>query len=220
MVDSILHFFKGGVFMAPIALILCLGLAIAIERWIFLQATAVKNSALWNRITPHLRTGDVDRMVKEAEASSSILGSVLKYGLARVKSARSREDIEIAMEESMMEAMPKIEKRTHYLSTFANVATLLGLLGTVMGLIHAFGAIAGVAASEKSTMLSSAISEAMNCTAFGLITAVPLMLLHSWLQTKATDLEDSLEMAAVKFLNVVTEVGPFKSAANKPSAGY
>lgn len=104
-----------------------------------------------------------------------------------------------------MEVMPRLEKRTHYIGTFANIATLLGLLGTIMGLIAAFSAVATANSAEKATLLSASISVAMNCTAFGLIVAITLVLVHAFLQTKTTELVDSLEMASVKFLNLVTE---------------
>ena len=93
------------------------------------------------------------------------------------------------------------EKRTHYLAVFANVATLIGLLGTISGLIQAFAAIASLNLAEKTDVLSASISEALNCTAFGLVTAVPLLLVHSWLTTRTGELVDSVEMTSVKFLN-------------------
>ena len=102
-----------------------------------------------------------------------------------------------------MEILPQLEKRTHYLATLANVATLLGLLGTVSGLIHAFGAVATVNPAEKANLLSASISEAMNCTAFGLMTAVPILIVHAFLQTKTIALRDSMETAAIRFLNAL-----------------
>ena len=104
-----------------------------------------------------------------------------------------------------MEVMPRLEQRTHYLAILANVATLLGLLGTIIGLIQAFTAVAAANPAEKADMLSASISVAMNTTAFGLIVAIPLLLIHTLLQTKTTQLVDSLEMAAVKFLNILAE---------------
>ena len=104
-----------------------------------------------------------------------------------------------------MEVIPQLEKRTHYLATFANIATLLGLLGTIIGLIQAFTAVCGANPAEKADLLSASISVAMNTTAFGLIVAIPLLLMHTVLQTKTVELVDSLEMASVKFLNIVTE---------------
>ena len=102
-----------------------------------------------------------------------------------------------------MEAVPRLEKRTPYLATLANIATLLGLLGTIIGLIAAFTAVANADPTEKATLLSQSISVAMNTTAFGLIAAIPLLLLHAMLQTKTTEIVDSLEMAGVKCLNMM-----------------
>jgi biopolymer transport protein ExbB/TolQ len=154
---------------------------------------------------PLLSQGNFRQVVQLTSKSDSLVGHILDYGLARVQSARRRDDVEKAMEESMMEVVPRLEKRTHYIATFANLATLLGLLGTVMGLIRAFAAVATIDPAQKANLLSASISVAMNCTAFGLMTAVPLLLIHAVIQTKTTELIDSLEMASVKFLNSVTE---------------
>jgi biopolymer transport protein ExbB len=202
----IARFFQdGGHFMYPIAIVAVLGVAIAIERYIYLTVVRSRNRSLWQDIEPLLAQGNFRQASQLASQSGSAIGQILSYGLARVQGARRREDVEKAMEESLMGILPKLEKRTHYLATFANLATLLGLLGTVMGLISAFGAVATVNPAEKANLLSASISVAMNCTAFGLMTAVPLLVIYSVIQTKATELVDSLEMASVKFLNSITE---------------
>ncbi len=202
----VVRFFQGGgEFMYPIAIVGAIGLAIAIERYVYLTIVALKNRSLWNDLTPLLAQGDFKRAVALTSKSDAAIGTILNYGLARIQSARRRDDIEKAMEESLMEIVPRLEKRTHYLGTFANMATLLGLLGTVIGLIAAFGAVATVNPAEKANLLSASISVAMNCTAFGLMVAVPLVIIHAVLQTKTTELVDSLEMASVKFLNSITE---------------
>jgi len=198
--------------MYPIAVVLVIGVAIAIERYIVLTHTSLRNRGLWNEIAPLLAQGNFQGAVKITGASDAAIGQILSYGLARIASARRRDDIEKAMEESLMDIVPKLEKRTHYLATFANLATLLGLLGTVVGLINAFAAVATVNPSEKANLLSASISVAMNCTAFGLMTAVPLLVIHAVLQTKTTELIDSLEMASVKFLNAVTERNPAQAS--------
>ena len=204
--NLIVRFFQGGGdFMYPIALVFVFGLAIAIERYIYLTQVAARNRALWNQIVPLLAQGNFRQVAAATSKSDAAIAQILNYGLARIQSARRRDDIEKAMEESLMEIVPKLEKRTHYLATFANLATLLGLLGTVMGLIRAFAAVATVNPAEKANLLSASISVAMNCTAFGLMTAVPLLFIHAYLQTKTTGLIDSLEMASVKFLNAITE---------------
>jgi biopolymer transport protein ExbB/TolQ len=191
--------------MYPIAVVLVVGAAIALERYIYLTITAARNRSIWNEIVPLLSQGNFRQVVQVTSKSNTLVGHILDYGLARVQSARRRDDIEKAMEESMMEVVPRLEKRTHYIATFANLATLLGLLGTVMGLIRAFAAVATIDPAQKANLLSASISVAMNCTAFGLMTAVPLLLIHAVLQTKTTELIDSLEMASVKFLNAITE---------------
>jgi biopolymer transport protein ExbB len=204
--NTIVRFFQGGgEFMIPIAVVLVVGLAIAIERYIYLSHVALRNRRLWNQIVPVLSQGNFRQVVQITSKSDSAIGQILNYGLARIQAARRRDDIEKAMEESLMEVVPRLEKRTHYLATFANLATLLGLLGTVIGLINAFAAVASVNAAQKASLLSASISVAMNCTAFGLMTAVPLLFIHAFLQTKTTELIDSLEMASVKFLNAITE---------------
>jgi biopolymer transport protein ExbB/TolQ len=207
--SHIVRFFQGGgLMMYPIAAVLVLGLAIAIERWVYLTYTAMLNRGLWNQIAPVLAQGNFRQAVALTSKSRAAVGQILSYGLARIGTSRRRDDIEKAMEESLMDVVPRLEKRTHYIATFANLATLLGLLGTVVGLINAFAAVATVNPAEKANLLSASISVAMNCTAFGLMTAVPLLLIHAVLQTKTTELIDSLEMASVKFLNSVTERQP------------
>jgi biopolymer transport protein ExbB/TolQ len=213
---TIVRFFQGGGWMMyPIAVVLVAGVAIAVERYVYLTFTSQRNRSLWNEISPLLAQGNFRQAVQITSKSSAVIGQILGYGLTRVQSARRRDDIEKAMEESLMDVVPRLEKRTHYIATFANVATLLGLLGTVIGLISAFAAVATVNPAEKANLLSASISVAMNCTAFGLMTAVPLLLIHAVLQTKTTELIDSLEMASVKFLNAITERTP----AAQPAAG-
>src|ERR1700761_2251423 len=204
--NLIVRFFQGGGdFMYPIAVVFVVGAAIAIERYVYLTHAAVRNRSLWNEIVPMLAQGNFRQVVQVTSKSESAIGHILNYGLARISTARRRDDIEKAMEESLMEVVPRLEKRTHYLATFANLATLLGLLGTVVGLINAFAAVATANPADKANLLSASISVAMNCTAFGLMTAVPLLVIHAVLQTKTTELVDSLEMASVKFLNAIVE---------------
>jgi len=203
---TIVSFFQeGGLFMYPIALVLAIGLAVATERWLFLTRQLYSNRKLWDEIMPALQGGKFPQAMSMTSKTDVAIGKVLNYGLSRLKSARRREDIEMAMEEGLMEIIPRLERRTHYLSAFANIATLLGLLGTIIGLIQAFTAVANAAAAEKAALLSSSISVAMNTTAFGLIVAIPLLLVYSVLQSKTTQIVDSMEMAAVKFLNIVSE---------------
>lgn len=204
--STIARFFQnGGHFMYPILLVMVIGVAIAVERYVYLSLARSRNRGTWQQIEPLIGQGNFKQAAQVASQADSAVGQILTYGLARVQGAKRRDDIEKAMEESLMGIVPRLEKRTHYLATFANLATLLGLLGTVMGLIGAFSAVATVNPADKANLLSASISEAMNCTAFGLMVAVPLLIIHAVLQTKTTELIDSLEMASVKFLNSIVE---------------
>jgi biopolymer transport protein ExbB len=215
----VVNFFRdGGFFLFPLALIFVVGVAIAIERFIYLSRETSRNRALWEEITPHLKAGNFRHAAQMANESDSNIATVLKYGLARVQSARRRDDVQQAMEESLLEVVPQLEKRTHYLSSLANVGLLIGLLGTVTGLIGAFSAVSSANPAEKASLLAAAISVAMNNTASGLGVAITLLLAHMFLESKTTALIDSLEIAVVKFLNSITEKHDAPAAAPAPAA--
>lgn len=201
-------FQKGGMFMYIILAVLAVGIAIAFERWFYISRTESSTTKLWKRLAPMLKAVDIPRAESLAKQTKSPLGRVLEYGFARWKTGADRERIEASMEEGVMEVIPQLEQRTHYLATLANIATLLGLLGTILGLIQAFNAVANADPALKADMLSASISVAMNTTAFGLVAAIPLILIHSYLSAKTSRLVDAVEMASVKCLNLITEDDP------------
>lgn len=217
---TIVNFFRdGGFFLYPLMLIFVVGIGITIERFIYLTVEAAKNRALWDEITPHLQAANFKQALAASQGSDAQIATVLKYGISRVQSARRREDVEKAMEESLLEIVPRLEKRTHFLSAMANIAMLTGLLGTILGLIKAFAAVASANPAEKANLLSAAISLAMNNTAAGLGVAITLLLAHMYLEAKTTTLVDSLEIAVVKFLNSITErQGEIAHAPTPPAA--
>lgn len=191
----------GGTFLYIILGIFIFGLAIAIERFLYLSAVKLNNRKMWKELQPFLQKGDIKSLDSITKQSNTGIAKMFSYGIAQSQHGRRSDDIELAMEEGLMEILPRLEKRTPYLATFANIATLLGLLGTIMGLISAFTAVANVDPAEKANLLSASISVAMNTTAFGLMAAIPLLLTFSYLQSKTTEIVDSLEMASVKFVN-------------------
>lgn len=204
MLETIIRFFQeGGSFMLPIAIVLAMGVAITLERYWSLVAAKSTNQRAFKKIQPLLANQQFDQLQDFLQSNKAPMSRVIGAGIARLKISPRREDIEYAMEEGMMEALPRLEKRTPYLATLANIATLLGLLGTIIGLIAAFSAVADADPSEKASLLSASISVAMNTTAFGLICAIPLLGFHSLLQTKTTEIVDSMEMAGVKCLNTL-----------------
>ena len=205
--STLVKFFQdSGIMIYPSILVLALGLSIAIERFIYISRARSTNRKMWDDILPMLQAGKFQQVFSITAKSDTALGMIVNNGLGRVKSARNREDIDTAMEEGMMEIVPRLEKRTHYLATLANVVTLLGLLGTIIGLIKAFTAVAQVNPAEKAELLSASISIAMNNTAFGLMVAIPFLLIHAFLQARTAEIVDSLEAAKISFLNLVERV--------------
>jgi biopolymer transport protein ExbB len=155
---SIVGFFvTGGPFMYPILIVFAVGTAIAVERYVTLKQVTDQNQSSWSRLQPALNEGDFDRARELTSDDDSTVSQLLGMGLARQGAVRRREDIEIAMEESMMEIIPQLEKRTPFVALSSSIATLLGLLGTIMGLIQAFTAVANANPAEKVDLLSASI---------------------------------------------------------------
>jgi len=204
MYGIVRFFVAGGAFMYPILLVFAVATAIAVERYLTLTQVRRRNENSWRKLQPALTDGEFEKARELAASDGSTVSQLLGTGLARQGAVRRREDIEIAMEESMMEIIPQLEKRTAYVALGANIATLLGLLGTIIGLIQAFTAVANANPAEKADLLSASISVAMNTTAFGLIVAIPLLVTHSVLTAKTGEIVDSLEMVSVKALNVIS----------------
>jgi biopolymer transport protein ExbB len=202
---SIVGFFvTGGPFMYPILIVFAVGAAIAVERYITLTLVRAKNQSAWNKVQPALEKGEFNEARSITSDDDSTISRLLGMGLARQGAVKRREEIEIAMEEGMMEIIPQLEKRTPYVALTSSIATLLGLLGTIMGLIEAFTAVANANPAEKADLLSASISVAMNTTAFGLMVAIPLLVTSQVLTAKTGEIIDSLEMASVKALNVIS----------------
>ncbi|MBP6337432.1 MAG: MotA/TolQ/ExbB proton channel family protein [Vitreoscilla sp.] len=197
-----------GLFIYPSVLIMALGLTIAVERFIYLHRARSDNRQLWDKVLPLLQKSQFKDVYSLASQSDAAMGKLVANGLSRLQSSRKREDIDAAMEEGMMEIVPRLEKRTHYIATFANVITLVGLLGTIMGLIKAFTAVAQVNPAEKAELLSASISIAMNNTAFALMVAIPFLLVHAFLQARTSEIVDGLEAAKISFLNLVQRLAP------------
>ncbi len=212
MFQSMIKFIQAGeIWVYPILIAMVSGLAICLERWLFLRQVTRNNSQLWEEVYPMLGKGQLKAALERVRDSDMPIARILNQGITRALSARRPEDVELALEEGLMEALPRIEKRTNYISTIANISTLLGLLGTIMGLIDAFAAVASADPAQKADLLSKSVSVAMNTTALGLISAIPLMLLYSYLQSKTNEVIESLEMVNVKFMNILRQLSQQKS---------
>jgi biopolymer transport protein ExbB/TolQ len=197
-------FQSGGTFMYPILFVFCLGIAIILERLFFLYYKYNINAQkLYEQIRRTALQGDIKRAVGFCDDSP--LAAVLKAGLQQYQV--NQKEVPAAMEEAILEVAPRVQRRTHYLAVIANIAVLLGLLGTIAGLIVAFSAISGSEPGEKAVQLARGISIAMNTTAFGLVVAIPCMLFHAILQSKANKLLDEIDQYSTKTAHLLHAQG-------------
>ena len=196
-------FDKGGIGMYPISLSFLFGIAIIIERIYVLYArAAIDKEAFLKGLKKHIYAGDLDKAISYcAGQKKTPLVSVVKSGLINVP--KGDDDVQAAMDEASLRESPKIERRTGYLAMISNVATLLGLLGTIIGLIHCFGAVANANPADKATILSQGISEAMYCTAFGLLVAITTLVSYSVLQGRTQSMVEDINEASVGVLNLI-----------------
>jgi biopolymer transport protein ExbB/TolQ len=208
--ESIAKFYQeGGQFMYVITIALVFGIAIAIERIIFVSLRSrINTNAFVKRVIEMIQSGNLGRAVEYCRRSKAALPQITRAGLEQADSGGSEQDIQNAFELAAMTEIPKLEKRTHYLSMIANVATLLGLLGTIFGLIRSFQAVAQADAAQKAALLSGGISQAMNTTAFGLIVAIPCLILYTYIQEKTNALIDEInENVARIYQNITMQRG-------------
>lgn len=170
---------------------LILSIAIIIERFLYITVkNRIDTTKFVNKVVELVQQGSVSSAVELCNMSKAALPVITKAGLK--KHGKSSKEVQGAFEVAAMAEIPKLERRTHYLAMIANVATLLGLLGTIIGLIQSFQAVAAADSSQKAALLSAGISVAMNTTAFGLIVAIPCMVFHSYIQSKTNGIIDEI----------------------------
>lgn len=205
MAVSVIEIFQsGGNFMFLILIVFCLAVAIILERFFFLfYKYNINAPKFYQQVRQTIRKGDAKTAIGYCDDTP--LPAILRAGLQQFQI--KRKGILPAMEEVALEMTPKIQKRTPYLAVLANISTLLGLLGTIFGLIVAFSAISGAEPGEKAIELARGISLAMSTTAFGLIVAIPCLLFHAILQSKVNKLLDEIDEYSVKTANMLETVG-------------
>jgi len=194
------NFKSGGIFMYGILLVLVVGTAIVVERTLALVVRGRVNArALWREIEQLIDRDKLADALQHAAATDAPLARVLAAGLARAHHGEPAAAIERGLEETMREVLPQLEKRIHYLYTLSNVATLVGLLGTVVGLITAFTAVSLADPAQKAALLATGIS--LNNTAFGLMVAILLMLAYSYMQSRAARIGDEIDEFSLRLVN-------------------
>jgi biopolymer transport protein ExbB len=196
-------FDSGGIGMYPISVAFVFGIAIIVERVSALYfQNAIDKEAFLRGLKQHIYAGDLDKAISYCTGQKKVpLVSVVKAGLINVP--KGDDDVQAAMDEASLRESPKIERRTGYLAMISNIATLLGLLGTIIGLIHCFGAVANANPADKASILSQGISEAMYCTAFGLLVAISTLVFYSVLQGRTQQMVDDINESSVGVLNLI-----------------
>jgi biopolymer transport protein ExbB len=208
---NLVEMFKGGgLMMAPIALIFVLTAVIVLDRVFYLSKSQVDVEKLMSLLKSQIVSGNIRGAINTCEASPAPVTRIIAAGLRQA--GGSEHQIQQAMDEEALRELPKIEKRTGYLAMLGNLATLAGLLGTITGLIKSFAGVAGVDPSMKATALSRGISEAMNCTAFGLFTGIIGLATYAWLNGKTQNILDGVNQGTVETLNL--------AVAGRAEGGY
>ena len=194
---------NGGPFMHAIAICAILGAGVMIERFIFLFFRFnINGGQFYNQIQKLVMANNIDRAIKLCNAADkAALARVVKSGLTRAN--KSEVDISAAVEEAMLEVGPAINKRVAMIAAIANIATLLGLLGTIFGMLDAFRAVADAPPDQRSTALARGIGIAMNTTGFGLMVAIPLLASHIFISNLAKKISDEVDLYAVKLENLL-----------------
>lgn len=198
------QYLKGGWMMHPIAISLAFVVAIALERLMRLTFQySVDGTSFMFEVQKYVLANDIDGAIRVCNgANRAALSRVIKAGLQRA--SRDEHQIQNAIDAASLEVIPKVEKRLSYLGLIANLSVLFGLLGTISGLIGAFEAVAVAEASQRQSILSANIAEALNCTAFGLIVAITAMIAHTWLSNKAGSIIEEMDEYSVKLIDLLS----------------
>jgi len=214
-------FTEGGFWMWPILGIQIAAIAIIIERaYALFVRRSLNASVRASFFEDDIKRGELKRVMKKAESYSkrSAIRRVVEAGTQAAMGMGGREEIQSKMDEVLYSEQTRIESRIEFLSMMGNVATLMGLLGTIVGMIRAFAAISTTDQVTKAAMLAAGISEAMHATAYGLIVAIPTLIMYSVLQNRANKITDDLTKAALRIYNLLAfhyESIPAKRSANR-----
>jgi len=195
------HFQEGGWAMYIILFWFVLAIGVIVERSVYLYKSSINKDVFLATMQKCILAGDIGRAIKLCSAANAPLARIVKSGLMKVN--RPDSEVQAAMDEAALRELPRVEARTPCRGLLANLAMLSGLFGTVIGLITAFAAVAGADATSKATMLAKGISEAMNCTAFGLISAIWSLIGFAVLNGKTQSVLDDINAATVQVMNLV-----------------
>jgi biopolymer transport protein ExbB len=202
-IDFIKGFFAdGGMFMFAILFVMITGIALSIYKFFMLKLYSVNAHKFFDSIKGQVLENKVEAAINACSNTVAILPKIIRAGLKRAN--QNRESIEDAVGSSMLEQMPKINYQLNYIALCANISTLLGLLGTIQGLIVSFAGVAGADPGEKAKVLAEGIAKAMNTTAFGLVSAITIMVMHAILAGKAGKMNDVIDEISAKVVDLLS----------------
>lgn len=211
-------FSHGGILMWMIIPVQAASLVIIAERVYALYFKRdINQKALVPVFEQDIRTGQIDKMIAKAKGIGQPIAVVAQAGGQATKDLAGKDEVQLRMDEVLLEEHSRLEKRTGFLAMLGNVATLLGLLGTITGMIKSFASVANANPTEKAALLAGGISEAMNCTAYGLVVAVPALVMYAVLQNRTNQLTDDLNKASLKLFIWLTYNFETTSSSSKKS---
>jgi biopolymer transport protein ExbB len=203
LVQGLARFFRdGGLWMYPIVITSAFGIAVTVERAIYYYfRSRINAKALLTQVTRLVRNGEAEKARQLCSKLKNPLAMIVESALWHYIQQETDQEIQNAVDEIALRELPRIQRRTHYLSLFANLATLLGLLGTIFGLQQQFSSLATADPSQKASMLANGIAIALNTTAFGILVAVVCMVMYSVLGSKANTIIEEIDESSVRLLN-------------------
>ena len=196
-------FKEGGWGMYPILLLALIIIYLTVERALYLAKSKIDVEKLMSLVKSQIVAGNLRGAISSCDATPTGVTKIIAAGLRKAEQGGSEHEIQQGMDEEALRELPKIEKRTGYLAMLGNLATLAGLLGTITGLIKSFAGVAGVDPLQKATLLSKGISEAMNCTAFGLGAGIIGLASFAWLNGKTQAILDDIAEMKKNVVNLV-----------------
>jgi biopolymer transport protein ExbB len=193
---------EGGFFMYVILVVWTFAIAVAMERFKKLSFTFdVDGPSFMNELQRYILSNDIQGAIRVCSGSNAALPKVLKSGLKRAN--QSPEQVQNAIDATALEVIPKIELRLSYLQLAANLSTLIGLLGTIQGLIQSFSAVSAADPTQKAEVLARGIAVAMNTTAMGLLSAITIMMIHAFLHAKSEKIVNEIDEFSVKLQDLL-----------------
>lgn len=202
--NFVIHAFHAGGFMMYVILgLLVLTCIVIIKQLLILKDAGVDKSDFNEHVFGMILRGDIQQAISYCDSRQSPLTNTLKAGLVQVLNRRPDEEVQVAMDASVLRETPKVEGWVSFLAVFGNLATLLGLAGTIVGMITSFTAVNAADDAKKAQLLSQGIAEALNCTAFGLVVAIIAILMYGFFQFRIGHILNDMTESSMSMLNLV-----------------